>query len=134
VQWFTNGAAVPGATNGSFTLFPQVFGNGTNLVRAQVRDNTTLVRSDPANVLSNSITWTVRITIPSLRVVSPQWTPNGQFAFSVTGAAPNGFVIQASTNLTNYLPISTNFLTGGQYRVTNNAAPFTQRFFRAVAL
>src|SRR5439155_4355117 len=90
VQWFTNGIAINGATNSAFTLLPQLLPNGTSRLSAVVRDTTPLVRTDPTNLLTQTVTWTVNVNLPQLRLDSPLWLAGGKFAFRVTGNAPQG--------------------------------------------
>jgi hypothetical protein len=133
VQWFTNGMACTGATNSAFTLFPQSLPNGSNWVAAVVRDNTPLVRTDPTNLLTQTVTWGLNVSVPQLRLDSPLWLPGGKFAFRVRGHAPQGFSIRGGTNLTSWVPLSTNALVAGQFWYTNTAAGnFRRQFFRAV--
>ena len=133
VQWFTNGVSRSGATNLGFTLSPQSFVNGTNWVSALVKDNTALVRNDPTNLLSQTVTWTVNVSLPQLRLDSPLWLTGGRFVFRVAGYAPQGVVIQSSTNLSTWVPLATNSLVGGQLWRTNSAASSSFRtFYRAV--
>jgi hypothetical protein len=130
VQWFTNGVPQTGATNLGFTLLPQSFANGTNWVGAVVHDSTPLVRNDPTNLLSQTVTWAVSLL--QLRLDSPTWLAGGKFAFRVAGNAPQGVVVQSSTNLLNWLPVKTNSLVGGQLWYTNSAAGTSSRtFYRA---
>ncbi len=132
VQWFTNGVAVTGATSPTLTLLPAFLGNKTNAVSATVRDATPLVRTDPTNFLSQTVTWTVVVNIPQLNLDSPVWLGGGRFAFRVTGNAPQSFSILGSTNLSNWIPLTTNSLVAGTYAYTNtNTAAFPVRFFRA---
>jgi hypothetical protein len=132
VQWFTNGVARSGATNLSFTLSPESLSNGTNWISARVNDLTSLVRNDPANLLSQIVTWTVDVTLPQLRLDSPLRLTGGKFAFRVSGNAPQGFVIQSSTNLLDWAPLETNYLVAGQFWHTNSAAgPSPRMFYRA---
>jgi hypothetical protein len=57
----------------------------------------------------------------------------GKFSFRVTGVAPQGFAIQASTNFINWASITTNNLVNGQFEYTNQIeAGFPVRMFRAV--
>jgi hypothetical protein len=134
VQWFTNGVPPAGATNLSLTLLPQSLAHGTNWVSAVVKDNTSLVRNDPTNLLSQTVAWTVNVSLPELRLDSPLWLPGEGFVFRVAGYAPLGVVIQSSTNLLTWVPLSTNFLVGGQLWRTNSAASNPSRtFYRAVA-
>jgi len=131
VRWFTNGVTVTGATNPTYNLLPKSFANGTHTVRAEVRDLTPLVRSDPANLLSNSIAWTLTINLSELSLISPQWLSGDRFTFGVTGTAPQGFVLQASMNLLDWTSLSTNPLVGGKYNYTNSgASSFHYRFYR----
>jgi hypothetical protein len=133
VQWFTNGLPCNGATNSAFTLPPQALPNGSNWVSALVKDNTSLVRNDPTNLLRQTVTWTLNINIPQLHLDSPMWLAGGKFAFRVSGNAPQGLSIWGSTNFANWVSLSTNSLVGGQYWYTNTgAANFRNRFFRAV--
>jgi hypothetical protein len=133
VQWFTNGVPPPGATNLGFTLPPQSFANGTNWVSAVVKDNTALVRNDPTNLLSQTVTWTVNVSLPQLRMDSPLWLTGGRFAFRISGNAPQGVVVQSSTNLSNWSPIATISLADGQLWYTNAAGSSSSRtFYRAV--
>jgi hypothetical protein len=130
VQWLTNGAPVSEATNTTFSLLPSSLANGTNRVSLVALDPTALVRNDPANLLRQTNTWTLDVRLPQLALDSPRWLTGGKFAFRVTGNAPQGFAIWGSTNLSNWLSLSTNALVGGQLTYTNTtAAPY--RAYRA---
>jgi hypothetical protein len=132
VQWCTNGVPWTGATNASFTLLPQSFANGTNWVSAVVKDNTPLVRNDPTNLLSQTLSWTLNVSIPQLHLDSPRWLTGGKFAFRITGTAPQGVVVQSSTNLSSWGPVATNSLVSGQLWYTNSSASGSpRRFYRA---
>ena len=133
VQWFTNGVPWAGATDLSFTLLPQSLANGTNWVSAMVKDNTALVRNDPMNLLSQEVTWIVNVGLPQLRLDSPLWLTGARFAFRISGNAPQGVVVQSSTNLSNWGPVATTSLVGGQLWYTNTSASSSSRtFYRAV--
>jgi hypothetical protein len=121
-----------GATNASFTLLPQSFANGTNWVSAVVKDNTPLVRNDPTNLLSQTLSWTLNVSIPQLHLDSPRWLTGGKFAFRITGTTPKGVVVQSSTNLSSWGPVATNSLVSGQLWYTNSSASGSpRRFYRA---
>ncbi len=133
VQWFTNGIPLSGATNAAFVLSPPLLGNGNHQVSAVVRDNTPRVRNDPTNLLSQTVTWTLNVSIPQLWLDSPRWLAGGKFAFRVTGHAPQGVAIWGTSNLANWVPLATNPLVGGQLWYTNSdAGSFPRRFFRAL--
>jgi hypothetical protein len=132
VQWYTNSTTVTDATNAAFTLLAQSLPNGTNWVSAVVRDDTPLVRNDPTNLLSQTVTWSVNVNLVRLRLDSPLWLAGGKFAFRILGYAPKGVVVQSSTNLVNWAPVVTNSLAGGQLWYTNAAAGSSPRkFYRA---
>jgi hypothetical protein len=129
VQWATNGVQISGATNLTFALSPYLLGSGSNSVSALVRDNTGLVRNDPTNFLRQAITWTVT----QLWLDRASKLTGGQFAFRVNGNASQAVVVQSSTNLVNWTPLKTNFLTGGSFWYTNSGPTGTGvKFFRAV--
>ncbi len=134
VQWFINGAAQSGATNPSLTLWAASLSNGTNAISARVKDSTALVRNDPMNLLSQTVTWTVAVNLPQLRLASPLWLTGGKLTFLVSGNAPQGFVIQSSANLLNWAPLATNYLVAGQFWYTNSTAASPRKFYRATAL
>jgi len=134
IQWFTNNAPAAGATNFSFHLQPLVLGDGTHSVRAVVQDATSLVRNDPARLLWATNTWSVTISLNQLQLVAPQPLSGGRFRLTITGTAPEGFVIQASTNLTDWVRLATNALSGGAYDYTNTGLSGTAfRYYRTVS-
>ena len=56
------------------------------------------------------------------------------FSFQLSGAPASTYVIEASTNLTDWTPISTNSgLTGSVVFTNSEAANLSQRFYRAMA-
>ena len=131
VQWSTNGVAVTNATNAVFTLQPQSLGGGTNRIQAVVKDGTPLVRNDPTNLLSQTITWSVNV--PALSLLSPRWLGSNCFRLTITGNAPNGFSLHASTNLSNWFPLLTNYPATNPFTLnyTNTGATNKWRFYRA---
>ncbi len=88
VQWYTNNTVVTGATNPAFTLLPQSLPNGTNWVSALVRDNTPLVRNDPTNLLSQTVTWALNVNPPLIGGAKPTVT--------ITSPKPNANVTDAT--------------------------------------
>jgi hypothetical protein len=57
----------------------------------------------------------------------------GSFQFNVLGAIGSNYVVQYSSNLATWLPLSTNSIPGsGYFSVTNAISNNTRRFYRAV--
>ena len=132
VQWYTNGLALSGATNATFTLSPLSLGNGNQLVSAVVKDHTPRVLNDPTNLLSQTNSWSLSVSIPQLRLDSSRWLTGGKFAFRISGYAPHGVIVQSATNLSNWGPVATNPLVNGQLWYTNSSASGSlRRFYRA---
>lgn len=134
VQWATNGVPVAGATNLNFMLRPEILPNGAHTVTATLQDLTAFVRTDPTNRLRQSLTWNLTVDIPQLRLDAVRWLVGGGVAFRVSGYAPRGFVILGSTNLSAWVALTTNSLSGGLLNYTNtDTGRFSRRYFRAVA-
>lgn len=139
VQWFTNNTLVAGASNASLTLLPASLGNGTNLVKAVVRDPAVVdgnawVLTDTSNLLSQTLTWTTKVDIVSLKLEQPRWVGSNKFSFRLTGRAPQGYSISATTNFTNWSLLSTGVMPGaGFVNFTNNTGStnYKWRHFRA---
>jgi len=72
---------------------------------------------------------------PSLVPGSAEYLPNGQFGFTTCGQPNQSLVIEASTNLVNWLPISTNSSPGGCVNFSDpQAALDPNRYYRVIAL
>src|ERR1017187_450094 len=77
---------------------------------------------------------TVVNTNAPLSFDSGAMTANG-FELKLSGPMVPSYVIEASTNLTNWTPISTNSgLTGSVVFTDTEAANFSQRFYRAMTI
>lgn len=132
-QWLTNGVAIPSGTNAGLTLAPTTLAAGTNLLTVRVTDPTLLVRTDPTNLLTQTLTWRLAVNLPSLTLSAPRALAGGRFAFRISGVAPLGFSIHGSTNLTSWTPLATNSLVSGIFDFTNQSGTnLPRRFFRAV--
>ena len=115
-------------------------GNGTNTVKAVLTDTTLIggskwVLTDTNNLLKQTNLWTVKVSVTNLNLSGPRWLSTNRFRLTVAGYAPQGFAIQASTNLTNtsgWTTLATNSLTN-RFEYTNNTGStnFKWRFFRA---
>ena len=133
VQWRTNNVAMAGATNTVLSLSPMQLGGGTKKVEAVIWDATDMVRTDLKNVLKQTNTWTLTVTLPVLVINSLKWLTNGNFTLQVTGTVPDQVSIQMSTNLSQWVAVQTNVLSAGKFSYTNiGANQYPQRFFRAL--
>lgn len=130
-HWFTNNVPVAGATHSTFQVSPRGLGNGNHSVRVTAQDTNIWVRTA---LPAATNTWTLAVSLNELQIVSPAYLSGGRFRFTVTGAAPHGFVIQASTNFIQWARLSTNTLAGGKFDYTNSglgSVPF--RFYRTLS-
>jgi hypothetical protein len=133
IQWRTNGVVVAGTTTSNFSLSPALLGNGSHTIQTEVRDGTAAVRVDPTQLLAQTVNWNVNVSLLELRLDSSQRLATGAFSFRISGVAPQGFVIQGSTNLLDWIPLATNSLAGGEFYFTNGSAfDLSNRFYRAV--
>jgi hypothetical protein len=124
-QWRFEGDDLPGATASSYTRI--------NAQTADAGNYSVLVTNLAGSLLSSNAT--LAVNAPSaLALSSPQRLADGQFQFTVTGAANQVFSILASSNLSGWMPLSTNTLTNGvQVYVDAGASNLTHRFYRGQA-
>jgi VCBS repeat-containing protein len=112
-------------TDGSFTYTPATNYFGSDRFTYK-----------PRNASGNGNLTTVTITVldnTPLSFSSAKMTADG-FSFQLSGAPASTYVIEASTNLTDWTPISTNSgLTGSVVFTDTEAANFSQQFYRAMA-
>lgn len=132
VQWTTNGVPVAGATSAQFTVDPAQLGNGLHTIEAEIIDPTQRVRTDPNQRTQQTVTWPLNIAIPWLRLEEPAWTADA-FRFRLVGSALNGFVVESSTNLTDWVSVATNQLVNGEAWFTNATPGNPSGFHRALA-
>jgi hypothetical protein len=133
IQWRTNNVAMAGATNPVLSLSPMQLGGGTKKVEAVIGDATDMVRTDAKNLLKQTNTWTLNVTLPVLGINSLKWLANGNFTMQVTGYSPDQVSIQMSTNLSQWVAVQTNVLISGKFSYTNvGASQYPRRFFRAL--
>ena len=113
------------STNGGFTYTPASNYIGSDSFTYRPRDGATT-----GNVATVTIT-VLRNTPVSF---SPGMMTPGGFQLQLSGPPASTYIIQASTNLRDWTPISTNSgLTGGVVFTDTDAANFSQRFYRALA-
>src|ERR1035438_5983942 len=70
---------------------------------------------------------------PAAAQLQSALAPTGQFVLQVQGQAGVPYVIQTSSDLVNWIPVSTNLLTGNVLNLTNAISSVSpQQFWRAV--
>jgi hypothetical protein len=119
-QWQLNGSNLPGQTNQTLVLASAGLADAGQY-RLAIQTSTGLVLSPAANIV-------VLSQQPQL-VALPM--TNGYFALQVTAGVTPGLLIQASTNLTDWVPVLTNRSTNTPliFRDTTTAR-YPRRFYR----
>jgi hypothetical protein len=124
----------PGHTTGAATVSVTV-NNGARSNNIITRTFTvTLVPQDAStNLISGTTGTTTTPMAPGLAVaaaLTPTARVGGQFALTVAGADGQQYVIEASTDLANWVPVQTN--TSPFTFVDPDTGKFSQRFYRSV--
>ncbi len=129
LRFYTNGvqqtsySGVGDWVQRSFTLVP-----GTNVLRWAYTKNASITAGSDAG-------WVDEITLafPAINLESPAMLTNGLFQFSLVGTNGQKLIIEASTNLTVWIPLTTNTLTGNQMTISDGQSTnYPSRFYRAV--
>jgi len=122
VQFFSGGSLLGSDASApySFTLNNAVAGNYSFTARAQ--DNTGLAATSAVvNVF----------VLTNATLASPNVLPNGQFWMTIQGIAGQTYATETSTNLANWLAISTNVAPANTFNVTDTTSTnVLQRFYR----
>jgi hypothetical protein len=108
----TTSATIPGLTPGTTYYFAI----------------TTYDMSGNESVFSSEVSYLVPTIIPTTTTMTSVADFGGQFGFVVNGVPGTQYVVQASTNLTDWIAIQTN--TAPFAFADTNTAGFAQRFFR----
>ncbi|MCX8157379.1 MAG: immunoglobulin domain-containing protein [Verrucomicrobiae bacterium] len=130
-QWYhlrtsqTNWLPVTGGTNATLSL--------TNVQAGDAGSLRVVVANPAASVTSAVATLTVEAPLRFATGGASSYS-NGVFRLNISGKAGQMFIIQASTNLSTWIPISTNLATGGQVQFADPGAALGRRFYRAVGL
>jgi hypothetical protein len=118
-QWKFNGNNLPAAAGPALTL-------------SNITTNQAGIYSVTANDGSDSTSSTATLTVYATAAanLAPATHATGQYALTVAGVTGYKYVVQASTNLVNWVPMQTN--TAPFTFVDANAGNFRQRFYRSV--
>jgi autotransporter-associated beta strand protein len=96
----------------------------------RVTNSLTVTANAFAANFNNSVASSAAFTVPVLYFASVTVT-NHQFQLTISGMAGNTYVLQASTDLKNWIPISTNLASANVFILYDtNAGSFPYRFYR----
>lgn len=133
VRWTFNGTPLTNTTTNVVISTAQLVA-GTNTIKVDVTDDTTMVRTDPSDFLHDSQTWQVVVAPGAqLRLIAPTLLGDGRMVFNVTGKAPNGFKIQASANFATWTNLISSGPLDGSITLTNPLLPGNLVGFRTIA-
>jgi Immunoglobulin domain len=119
-QWMYNANNIAAATNAVLTL--------SNVTAAQAGTYYVNVSNSAGSTNSVMVSLTVYSTMAATLVPASHLI--GQFALNISGVTNYPYVVQASTNLVDWVSVQTN--TAPFTFVDSNASQFSQRFYRAV--
>ena len=125
-EWRLNGVRIPGGNKSYFTI--------SNVKAGDAGEYAVLVSNAAGDVVSSNATLLVLDAPLSqvVQVLSSGMTTNG-FNIQLSGPAGSNYVIMASSDLTNWTPISTNAAPTGTVDFTDTTATTrSYRYYRAV--
>jgi hypothetical protein len=110
-------------------------GNVTNLVVSGVVPGTTYyfaATTYTASGAESDYSTEVSYVVPPENILNSAAYKSSQFSFAVSGIAGSQYVVEASTNLTDWIPLQTN---KAPFTFTDaNASEFGKRFYQALIL
>ena len=125
---WTNWSAALALTPGNNTLQAYAVDTSGNLSATN-----TVSFECTMQIISSAISSSVEpITIGAPAVLSPASFTSDQFALEVSGTTNSQYVVQASTDLVNWISVQTN--KAPFTFVDTNASQFNQRFYRTVSV
>ena len=123
-QWYFNtNTPITGATNATLVL------NNVQTTNAGVYS--VVVTNTAGSAVSSNAVLTVSAVAPARPQLSDFGYSNGQFTLTVSGDPEQDYIMQASTNLTDWTSLSTNHPLTPSFIWSDAAASnFSQRFYR----
>jgi hypothetical protein len=111
-------------------LSPTLILNNVSFGNAGAYD---VVISSPFGSVTSSVV-NVTVTLPPFILSTPQITVGGtNFTFMLTGPVGSNYVLQVSTDLLNWSPVSTSTIPlSGSINLSNAISGYNRRFYRAV--
>jgi hypothetical protein len=119
-QWRFNAGKISGATASSYTK---------NNVQTTSAGRYSVVVTNVCGS-TNSADAVLTVLLPPKILIAPSYSAGGVFQFHLAGAAGSNYVIKASTNLTDWIPLETN--TSPFTFTDTNAVNLPLRFYRAL--
>jgi hypothetical protein len=120
--YYTLNGTLP-TTNSFLYVGPFTLTNGATFVMANAFETN----------YNNSIAVSAFFTVAPLYFTTIGFLPGGQFQLGVVGVASNTYVLEASTNLINWIPLSTNTAATNQFYLSDpGASNFPSRFYRTL--
>jgi hypothetical protein len=123
-QWNFNDTPIPGATNSLLFL------EGVTQDHA---GEYTLTASNLAGRVTSPSAALAVVPRPAVPAIGPGiGYSDGELWFDIAGPSGLAVIVEASTNLANWLPLQTNLVTNGQIRFSDTqSGAFGMRFYRA---
>jgi uncharacterized repeat protein (TIGR01451 family) len=116
-----------GAASLSLVLAPQIAGTFSNVAVVSAAEVDFALANNRATLLVHALPAPPPVLGPAAGV-----TTNATFEFALNGQPALSYAIEASTNLVDWVAISTNLPVGGRILFTDtNAAAIPERFYRA---
>jgi hypothetical protein len=113
---------------GILTFTPKKNAIGTATITVTInngeKDNNIVIRTFAVTILAKGS------ATPTPATLTPAICAKGQFALTVSGLSGQKYIVEASTNLVNWIPVWTN--TAPCTYTDVNAGQFSQRFYRSV--
>jgi hypothetical protein len=120
-QWRFNAGNISGATASSYTA---------NRVQMSSAGSYSVVVTNACGS-TNSANAVLTVLLPPNILIAPRFSAGGVFQFNLAGAAGSNYVIEASSNLTVWIPLQTN-ISPFTFADTN-AVHLRLQFYRALA-
>jgi hypothetical protein len=90
-----------------------------------------VVVNGPYSSVTSSVV-NLNVTFPLILSAPQSSSGNTNFTFLLSGPAGSNYVLQVSTNLSNWNSVSTSSVpVSGSVTLTNTVSGFSRRFFRA---
>jgi hypothetical protein len=83
-----------------------------------------------AGISATSTVVTVTVVTPATVNLSTPTVTTGKFVFNFSANTGLSYVVQSSTNLLNWVPVTTNVASGGSVTFTNPVSPTGHSFYR----